>query len=428
MKKITDKLKTGLNDTMDYIVIILIFFNIFLTKWDSPIKGLSVKIMFMNSLFLIYTFFRMKTKGEDPANSFRCFFDKYKLIILSFFIMIFVEILNFSSIKGFLYFVQLIIHSLTLLIIFEGIIDNENYRNIILKLSMFFLFLNFIFIIHSLYIHLNSDGVVFIDGNNYEVLPYHYSISLRQRVSDGNRLSSFFSNPNHLGFYANLSTFFLALRVNFNVKNNEFIAIGKQEKWHLMTSIILLYLTKSRASLLMFLSFIIIYICLNIWTSQTIKKMLFEHRNKIFLVGSLFLLILISLGYNIITKRNSGSSGRIIPWSISYNVFQKNKLIGKGSWEFLNYIKGKGYPHSHNSYLQIIASGGIGFLLAFLLYIYTILKESVLGICRNKSISIVVFSFIVSLLLYNFFETTVLVLHPANTTLLLAVRLESLER
>lgn len=215
--------------------------------------------------------------------------------------------------------------------------------------------------------------------------------------------SSFFNHRNGFG-----QLLFIAI-----VSNTYVLSYNKERKFVLTFLFLMmnLILTFSRTSILS--TFVFFFICFlqNLFAKKD-KKSIFLGFTLIILVG-----ILVMVGINnekiinfanyYIFRSEDGLSGRDTIWKIAIsNIKGTEWLTGHGIGTTSQLLEKYGLTNSHNSIIEIVLTGGITFLLFYIIIITSIFKNIVKF--QDYKLKMIYTSFFIAFFTYIMFEKVLL--------------------
>ncbi len=343
-------------------------------------------------------------KNSNDLKSKFCLFKLFYLILILFLI---IELINFRSVQSLKLpglFMFYYLNILTSMIIFiRTSMELDNLINTLVKFMRNILLVALIFSLINILI---PNKVIWIENRKFLENNYFLLRSIRQHVIGqglNTRYASFFVNVNGFGEFA-----FLFLVIN-SFKNKTLF-----DKNNVLT-IIALTLSKSRNSILASILFFLLYLMF----SKSILKRIVKFTNRlIFVMIASFIFIFLLYNLQLIPDI---FNGRLEIWSFSIGVFKNSPFIGIGTKLFSNqlFIQG-GWAHAHNSFLQLMASGGIFYLFSYTYYLHYLFKTNNLLLyseADNKSY-LILNAFFVSTIFYQLFENRLLVIYVSFNILI----------
>jgi len=185
-----------------------------------------------------------------------------------------------------------------------------------------------------------------------------------------------------------------------------------QKKYQLILALIIelfgLVLTLSRGA---YLAVLITFLPLIIKFLGDIKNKT-EFMKKAFMVIIFILLVLLLIGiptgvvksfYEVLNQRGVSLTGREILYRVGLSVFLRYPLFGGGLYTSEYYISLVGTnTYYHNFIIQTLATLGIMGMIAFIYYLFQMIRQSLLKCDYN----IYVFFIILNLLVHGMFDTT----------------------
>ena len=314
---------------------------------------------------------------------------KYFIYIVLFMIVIIMQMMDYSialeeGTINKLYMILPIVyftHFLCSFVMFEESQDNFNIELFLKKFIIFIL----ICCTYNIIININNFTQILNFNNKYI------------------GFSSFFNHRNGFG-----QLLFLGIISNFII-----LIYNKNIKYYVTLFIMVfnLLLTFSRTSILSTLVFVIIYYLLNLFHKNNKKRILHAILLlSIFCIAAFYCInnIKIINFFNFyIFRREDGLSGRDIIWKIALSKMNGIKLLtGNGIGTTASLLNNYGLTNSHNSVIEILLTGGIPFLIFYILIVSNIIKNILLF--EDNQYKKVYLSFIVSFLVYIMFEKVLL--------------------
>lgn len=349
------------------------------------------------SFFLSWTYYFFLNREEKKSIK-----NKNKKLLYYCFVVVFVvfvvEIVNFNTIKDFKLPLVFLINILTL--VFSSILFlREDRLQVFLHNSLkIYASLVLVSIYFSLFSIFLSKKIVWINDQKYLITPYILNIQMRQHLIGrglSGRYAGLFRNVNQLGEFSYLLFVF------------SFFADGvSKQKKYFVWSIIALFLSKSRNAILSVIVFLFFYICIHYFTKEKIKnKEKYQKIIKTVIVTGLLIFSVFSFIIYYKIDDIALANGRVTLWKTSLFYFKNNPFTGIGMKGFRQKILPLG-ASSHNSFYQLLGSGGLMYFSLYIHFIYTFLKE----LYSNQYFDLL-FSFIVSSMFYQMFENILLESH-----------------
>ncbi|MEW5758295.1 MAG: O-antigen ligase family protein [Candidatus Omnitrophota bacterium] len=265
-------------------------------------------------------------------------------------------------------------------------------------------FIFFVIIVSSILVGI--DGVYqFFNGKDFLM---HNSLTMATSYKPQRLVSASMGHPNGL---ANFLLFPLFLLL-FNFNNCKTLKHKVINLINFTFFLIILFLTYSRGAWLgFFISFLVIIFVIK---DTKLKNYLFA----VLLSILIFIFILSSLFFkNFITKGSFYNVTRIELWFQSLSLFKEHPIFGIGIGTFMDYSSqfvAYGALYLHNCYLQILIEQGIVGLIAFIIFVFIVIKDSirVAFFSKNELFLGLVFA-IIAFLIQIFFDNHLYSLRPS---------------
>ncbi|MCX6809700.1 MAG: O-antigen ligase family protein [Candidatus Berkelbacteria bacterium] len=234
------------------------------------------------------------------------------------------------------------------------------------------------------------------------LLQYYFGIRAQDnRLLDLDRLS-----PNYLAMFISPILILSLGQMIIKIKEKIFYLYLSLS----LVFIFALFLTGSRGAIIGVLGGAIILI------SQIVGNKYSKKAQKIFIISSLILLILATAyvfkpKWSDMGRAGSSSNIRYYIWSTSVEIIKKNPILGVGLSNFQDYFSNLtkdriNYPEfispqaltAHNLYIQLYLAGSIFSLIAFVIFVASVLK-------KNKNA--IVLAALVAILVYGLVDTPI---------------------
>lgn len=403
---------------------LLAFLPFLLSRIDYQTTNMNIITFLISSLSLLYflVLYYLNISIREKISKIIISNRKYFFIlVVGIFLTVILEVFNMSGLKDLFAFFQLLYISFSFLFSISVIFSLQNSKTVIRFLIKCILLSGVIFSFFSIINSILPNHIVQVGEKYYMVTDFVFGISLRQEVmglKPHTRYSSVFSNPNNFGFYM-----FICATILIPFFHNKIASKKYSFKTCIIALLIFIGLIRSgsRTSILTFILFIIVYMLLFL-NFQIIVDYFKKNWRKIV---PLLLFITGLLVWVLVSRGLKSSSGRVELWLKGIDVFKNNVVTGIGTFGFREFCRENGMPHIHNSYLQLLASGGILYLSLYC-YVQIVLIKKLIYMKKIYTDSgRYLFALIISLAFYQIFENTVLIIHPQMAIIMIFILISS---
>ena len=234
------------------------------------------------------------------------------------------------------------------------------------------------------------------------IINYKYMLSLDMVGNKYIHISSLFSHRNAFGQFLFISI----------VVNTLMYEISKKQKYiyFAMFFLINLFFTFSRTSIC---TVIIFYIILYLTKCKTKKELL----QKVIIFISIITLIVILCNNDkimnminfYVIRAEDGTSGRENLWKISMEILNGGTIIyGYGLGSTVNLLQDYSLTNTHNSYIEMLITGGIIYLLTMLIFTMNIIKKLRQRWKQGEKSARIFWAALISFTVYMLFEKVLL--------------------
>lgn len=310
-----------------------------------------------------------------------------------------VELLNFNDIQYLKLPTLFVFNTFTLLVVLSTFISKDNIINFLTYISKIYFFLLYYSVLFAVLVIILPNRIVWMNKTKYLVTDYFFDISLRQHIIGRGitaRYSSIFTNVNHFAEFAYMATIFTIIMKEYKKSFYYYVNI--------MCVIFILMLTKSRNSIL---TISVLFFC-----HYIIKNKHKLNKRTILVVISLMIILLLPIAK--LRPVDDVSNGRFKLWKIALDNFIKRPFIGYGTSNFRDIISIHA-ANTHNSFLQLMGSGGLIYLITYLGFIYKYITNNI-KLTRSKYNENMILgnnliSFLISSIVLQMFSTRILEIH-----------------
>lgn len=359
-------------DILLSLSVFLLALSVAITKVFSLNISLAVFNFTISVVPFIYIIFKSKRIRFYKSN-------QNFVLFYIIFIRFVTSILSFSSLSNSEILVQ-VCNDLSLAIILLAFFSIDNSKSEEYEMHYFPKALIISSLIYSIYNILSN-------LNNFV---YFTNIKFRYLIS----FSSFFNNKNLFGVFI----FVALIACDYYLENHS----SKNKIFFLIKAflIINLLLTVSRNAIF---AYAIYYLFYNFFNKKYKKILL--------LLISFFILFLFNFMniqnfiVNFLIRSDSLTSGRTEIWQKCFEYAFKRPVIGYGELMIENTINSfTGVVSTHNWFIKLFINGGLVNLVCYLLLIVNQLEVSINNIRKKSKYSTVIFSSLIAIIAYGFFE------------------------
>ena len=309
---------------------------------------------------------------------------------------------------------------------FAYIQSNVNNLYMVLPIAYFIHYLYANVLINNLEID-NKKIIKFLDTILYFamflciyniIVNYKYMLSLNALNNKYIHISSLFSHRNSFGQFLFI-VFIINTLLYDKTKNKRYIYFG------IMFAINLFY-TFSRTSICtVAIFFIILY-----FTKCNTKKELLTKILICIVLILVFMLIISNesivdfLEYYVL-RIEDGTSGRDTLWKMAFNMLNGGRIfLGYGLGSSVNLLAEYSLTNTHNSYIEMLISGGLIYLISMLIYLIILTRRYYINWKKGDKSSRIFFAAMIAFAIYMLFEKILLFgtgYAPTIITLILVV-------
>ena len=358
-------------DKLLALSVLLLTGAIIVNKLYFPKSSLAVFNLILSMVPFIYVIIKSKNMKLYKGNS-------NLILYLIIIVRIITSVFSYINLNGQMILEQ-ICYDISLIIFIIAFVSIDLSKSANYKFKYFpktIVIMALLYCIYNISVNI-SNLFLFTD------IKYRYLISF----------SSFFTNKNLFGEFLMLAIFSLEFAKNNN-KSKVFYFLLKT------FFVINMFLTLSRNAILCFCIFELLLMIIRKQYKKAfvlITIVLIVYGLNIYNVRNLFV--------NYILRADSLTSGRDSIWKMCYEYFLHRPILGYGELYISNIINGlTGVTSMHSWYFKILLNGGLINLVCYLFLIGSIVIQTFRKLKRNKSHFDIIFSCIISLLVYGVFE------------------------